>query len=274
MNVLEKIVSNKRMEIARSKERFPIKKLEESPFFQRQPISMKNYLLKKEKSGIIAEIKRKSPSRGDINLNISVLSTTTGYVEAGASALSVLTDNEFFGGSNEDLIVARKHNSCPILRKDFILDEFQIVEAKSIGADVILLIASILYPSEVENLTKFAKSLQMEVFLEVHSKTELEDYLIDSIDLVGVNNRDLKSFETRLDNSLDIIESIPPDYVKISESGINTPDDILTLINAGFEGFLIGETFMKASYPDKACRIFIETLNTKMEQQEKAISNN
>ncbi len=274
MNIIEKIVSHKRLEIARRKEQFPINKLEKSPFFKRQPLSLKKYLLKKDKSGIIAEIKRKSPSRGDINLNISVLSTTIGYVEAGASALSVLTDNEFFGGNNEDLIIARKHNSCPILRKDFILEEYQIVEAKSIGADAILLIASILNPSEVANLTKFAKSLQMEVLLEVHSKTELEDYLIDLVDLVGVNNRDLKSFETRLDKSLGIIELIPTDFVKISESGITTADDVITLKRAGFDGFLIGEIFMKESNPEKACRIFIENLNTKIKHQEKTFSNN
>lgn len=274
MTIIEKIVSHKRLEIARRKEQFPIKKLEKSPFLKRQPLSLKNYLLKKDKSGIIAEIKRKSPSRGDINLNISVLSTTIGYIKAGASALSVLTDNEFFGGNNEDLIIARKHNSCPILRKDFTLEEYQIVEAKSIGADVILLIASILHPSEVENLTKFAKSLQMEVLLEVNSKTELEDYLIDLIDLVGVNNRDLKTFETGLDKSLGIIELIPPDFVKISESGITTADDVITLKKAGFDGFLIGETFMKASNPEKACRIFIENLNTKIKHQEKTFSDN
>ncbi len=274
MNILEIIVSNKRKEIARNKERFSIKELEASPFFQRQPLSLKNHLLMKDKPGIIAEVKRKSPSKGDINLNISVVTTTIGYVKAGASALSILTDNEFFGGNNEDLIITRKSNSCPILRKDFMLEEYQIIEAKSIGADAILLIASILNPSEVSDLSKFAKSLQMEVFLEVHSKSELEDYLIDSIDLVGVNNRDLKSFETQLDNSLDIIELIPPGYLKISESGINTPDDVIALKRAGFDGFLIGEAFMKASNPHKACRIFIDTLYTKIKQQEKAFSNN
>jgi indole-3-glycerol phosphate synthase len=181
---------------------------------------MKKYIKREDKSGIIAEFKRKSPSKGIINATAQVEATSIGYMQAGASALSVLTDKEFFGGQNEDLITARKFNFCPILRKDFILDEYQILEAKSIGADCILLIAAALEPDRLKELAAFAKSLGLEVLMEVHDGEELERSLCNDLDLVGVNNRSLKTFEVSVDTSLGLVDRIPDRFVK--SLGVNS----------------------------------------------------
>jgi indole-3-glycerol phosphate synthase len=178
-------------------------------------------------------------------------------MQAGASALSVLTDAEFFGGKSSDLTTARKFNFCPILRKDFVIDEYQITEAKSIGADVILLIAAILTKEQINNYTKFAHDLGMEVLLEIHGEDELEK-VIPEIQIVGVNNRNLKTMEISLQTSLDIFSKLPKESVKISESGIHTPQQLLTLKEAGFKGFLMGEYFMKHSRPEEVCKNFIK----------------
>jgi len=260
MDILQKIVDFKRTEVDERKGLFPIALLEKSTYFAGKPVSLKKYLLREDKSGIIAEIKRKSPSKGDINPYVSVERTSIGYMQAGASALSVLTDKEFFGGKNEDLMVARKFNFCPILRKDFMIDEYQVIEAKSIGADVILLIAAVLSPEEINNLASLAKSLGMEVLLEVHSIEELQRSINPNIDVIGVNNRNLKTFEVSLQNSIDILPHIPADFVAVSESGIKTPQDVVYLRNAGFKGFLIGENFMTNSRPEIACKEFIEDI--------------
>jgi indole-3-glycerol phosphate synthase len=260
MDILQKIVDFKRTEVDERKGLFPIALLEKSTYFAGKPVSLKKYLLREDKSGIIAEIKRKSPSKGDINPYVSVERTSIGYMQAGASALSVLTDKEFFGGKNEDLMVARKFNFCPILRKDFMIDEYQVIEAKSIGADVILLIAAVLSPEEINNLASLAKSLGMEVLLEVHSIEELQRSINPNIDVIGVNNRNLKTFEVSLQNSLNILPHIPADFVAVSESGIKTPQDVVYLRNAGFKGFLIGENFMTNSRPEIACKEFIEDI--------------
>lgn len=260
MDILSEIVENKRKEVETSKELYPVKLLENSAFYETKPVSLKKYLQREDKSGVIAEIKRKSPSKGMINSHVSVERTSIGYMQAGASGLSILTDKEYFGGSADDLKVARSFNFCPILRKDFMVDEYQVIEAKSIGADVILLIASVLDKAEIERLGGLAQSLGMEVLLEVHNEEELNRSITDKIDLIGVNNRNLKTFETNVQTSFDLAELIPKDFVKVSESGIADPDTIKQLKKYGFEGFLIGETFMKSGRPEKAAKEFIKQL--------------
>jgi indole-3-glycerol phosphate synthase len=186
--------------------------------------------------------------------------TTIGYMQAGASALSILTDKEFFGGSNEDLGIARKFNFCPILRKDFTIDEYQIIEAKSIGADAILLIAAVLTPQQSKDLAAFAHSFGLEVLLEVHDEEELALHRNTDADLIGVNNRNLKTFEVSIETSKRLAALIPSHVVKVSESGIASPQTILELKQYGYEGFLMGENFMKHSRPEKAAREFVKEL--------------
>jgi len=257
MNILDKIIAHKQKEVAESKSLVPVKRLEQSIYFENRVVSMKQYVTNPEKTGIIAEFKRKSPSKGIINGTAEVEQTSIGYMQAGASALSILTDREFFGGKNEDLTVARRYNFCPILRKDFVIDEYQIVEAKSIGADCILLIAAVLDPDRLEELARFAKELGLEVLMEVHDREELERSLNDHLDLVGVNNRNLKTFEVSLETSLSLVNIIPSQFIKISESGISDPGTLVQLRAAGFDGFLIGENFMKSSRPHQAAYNFM-----------------
>ena len=204
MNILDKIIAHKRKEVADRKALFPTRLLEQSIYFGGQTISMSQYIRRQDKSGIIAEIKRKSPSKGVINNFVDVERISIGYMQAGASGLSILTDNEFFGGKNEDLTKARSFNFCPILRKDFIIDEYQIIEAKSIGADTILLIAAALSPEEIARYGKLAQSLGLEVLLEVHDLEELQRSVSEHINLLGVNNRNLKTFETSVEVSKEI----------------------------------------------------------------------
>ncbi len=261
MDILEKIIGHKQKEVTERKSLYPVKLLEQSIFFSSPAVSLKKYIQRKDKSGIIAEFKRKSPSKGAINPHVSVERTSIGYMQAGASALSILTDKEFFGGSSDDLMVARKFNYCPILRKDFVIDEYQIIEAKSIGADAILLIAAALQPEKLKALAGFARSLGLEILLEVHSREELYPQSFSVVDLIGVNNRDLKTFEVNVETSKKLSEFIPKEIVKISESGISSPETIVELRKYGFEGFLIGENFMKHSRPEVAAKEFIEALN-------------
>lgn len=260
MDVLAEIVSHKRKEVADRKELYPTKLLEKSTYFDGKPVSLKKYIQREDKSGVIAEIKRKSPSKGMINEHVSVEKTSIGYMQAGASGLSVLTDKNFFGGSSDDLMTARSFNFCPILRKDFIIDEYQVIEAKSIGADVILLIAAILSKKEIEELGSLATSLGMESLLEVHSEDELNDSITDKVNLIGVNNRNLKTFETSIQTSKDLVDKIPADFVKVTESGLHTPEVVNELKTCGFEGFLIGETFMKSGRPERAAKEFISQI--------------
>ena len=261
MDILEKIIAHKHKEVAERRSLYTEKLLEQSIYFEGKPVSLKKYLLREDKSGIIAEFKRKSPSKGVINAHAPVERTTIGYMQAGASALSVLTDKEFFGGTSDDLKTARKYNFCPVLRKDFIVDEYQIVEAKSIGADAILLIAAALEPKRLKELAAFAKTLGLEVLMEVHNQEELEQNLNEHLDVVGVNNRNLKTFDVSIDTSKQLSELISDEFVKISESGISDPETIKELRNYGFKGFLIGETFMKSARPELAAKEFIGKLN-------------
>lgn len=260
MTILDKIIIHKRNEVVKTKETNSIKLLEKSLYFESACFSLKQFITRKDKNGIIAEFKRKSPSKGIINNISKVKNVTNGYVEAGVSALSILTDNYFFGGKNEDLIIARKSNNCPILRKDFIISEYQILEAKSIGADAILLIASVLTKNEIKQFTTLAHQLGLEVLFEIHTQEELDKY-IPEINLVGINNRNLKTFEVDFDNSIKLCNQLPVGIVKIAESGIRNFKNIIELKKHGFDGFLIGESFMKTKKPELACRGFIKQLN-------------
>jgi len=264
MNILEEIIAYKKEEIEQRKQLYPVKLLEKSIHFEAPVVSLKKYLLREDKYGIIAEIKRRSPSKGLINSHVSIERTSIGYMQAGASALSILTDEKYFGGSNEDLKLARKFNFCPILRKEFIVDEYQLIEAKSIGADAILLIAAAQEPDQIQHLSKKAHFLGLEVLMEIHNEEELQNNIHDSVDIIGVNNRDLKTFTTDLNTSVSLSEKIPSDYVKISESGIHDPEDIIYLKKYGFQGFLMGEHFMKQSRPEKGCAEFISRLKEKI----------
>lgn len=257
--ILDEIIAHKRIEVAERRELVPVKKLELSEHFNAPCVSLARYLRRRDKVGIIAEIKRRSPSRGAINEYISVEKISIGYMQAGASALSVLTDARFFGGSNADLSCARKFNYCPILRKDFTVDEYQIVEARSIGADAILLIAAAIAPQQIKSLAAFAVSLGLEVLLEIHELKELPDSL-ENISIVGVNNRDLRSFSVDTNRSFEIAEKLPAEIVRISESGLSEPETIVELKKIGYDGFLVGETFMRESQPEAACAEFIRKI--------------
>lgn len=270
MNILEKIIAHKRTEVAERQSFYPAKLLERSIFFETPTVSLTKYLRRPDRHGIIAEFKRRSPSKGIINAYAKVEQTTIGYMQAGASALSILTDEHFFGGKNEDLTTARKFNFCPILRKDFTISEYQIIEARSIGADAILLIAAVLTPQEVRQLGAFARSLGLEVLLEIYDGSEL-GHLCDTVDAVGVNNRNLADFSVDVRRSIELAPHIPDDFVKVSESGLSDPAAILELRAAGFQGFLIGENFMKHSRPEEASKEFIATLATLERQRTPAI---
>ncbi len=260
MNILDQIIEHKLKAVSDRKSLYPVRLLEQSIFFSSPTVSLKKYINREDKSGVIAEFKRKSPSKGMINQYAPIERTTIGYMQAGASALSVLTDQKFFGGSNEDLSLVRKYNFCPILRKDFTIDEYQIVEAKSIGADAILLIAAVLDPIQSKALADFAHSFGLEVLLEVHEENELLQNLNVGADLIGVNNRNLKTFEVSTDVSKKLAPLIPDHIVRVSESGISSPETIVELKRFGYKGFLIGENFMKHSRPEVAAREFIENL--------------
>ncbi|MBJ6109571.1 indole-3-glycerol phosphate synthase TrpC [Hymenobacter sp. BT523] len=259
--ILQTIVAHKRKEVATRRELVPVKLLETSLYFASKPLSLRHYLLRENGSGLIAEFKRKSPSKGWINQYAPVERTTLGYMQAGAAALSVLTDAAFFGGKNEDLAVARRFNFCPILRKDFVVDEYQVLEAKSIGADAVLLIAAVLTPAEIATLGTLARSLGLEVLLEVHDAGELaRSANADAVDLIGVNNRNLHDFSLSLDTSLELASAIPDSFVKVSESGISNAAAIAQLRGAGYRGFLLGEAFMRHARPERACAALVQEL--------------
>ncbi len=260
MNILDKIIEHKIKEVAERKTLYPIELLEKSVNFESPCVSLKKYLLRPDKSGIIAEFKRKSPSKGDINKYADPEQVSIAYMQAGASALSVLTDKEFFGGSNEDLKTVRKFNFCPVLRKDFIIDEYQIIEAKSIGADAILLIASVLSDLQIDSFAQLAQSLGMEILYEVHNFEELQKIDLQDDKIIGINNRDLTSFVTDVQTSVNLAKHIPDNHIKVSESGISKPQTIKDLKQHGFRGFLIGEEFMKTANPGDACKEFIKSL--------------
>jgi indole-3-glycerol phosphate synthase len=263
MNILEQIIAHKKTEVEERKNHKSIAELEKGPFFRNEALSLKKFLLDPSRTGIIAEYKRKSPSKGIINDMVSVEDVTTAYANNGASGISVLTDKEFFGGSIGDLMAATI-NEVPLLRKDFMIDEYQVVEAKSYGAEVILLIAACLSPEQVKQLARIAKNLGMEVLLEVHNVKELE-HICEEVDMVGVNNRNLKTFEVNIQTSLDLIQNIPRSKLAVTESGISDVETIVTLKRAGFKGFLIGENFMKHPQPAIAFADFVKQLKAAYE---------
>ncbi len=263
MTILDTIIAQKALEVEARKARVSLEALTKQGYFAKTTNSLKLSLSNPASSGIISEFKRKSPSKGIINDQVTVADVTTGYVAAGAACLSVLTDEPFFGGTDQDLLEARKANpTIPILRKDFIIDPYQIFEAKALGADVILLIAANLTPTQVYELGKVVKSLGMETLLEVHDQEELDRSLCEYIDVVGVNNRNLKNFaEQNVNASLALADKIPAHLLKISESCISKPETIQQLKSVGYQGFLIGENFMKTPNPGEALQQFIAQID-------------
>lgn len=267
MDILEQIVATKRIQVARQKEAIPLNTLLAmgSEPLERNSPSMRKALMVSP-SGIIAEFKRKSPSKGWLHPNAEIADILPLYEQGGAAACSILTDKVYFGGSLSDLQKARKRVNIPLLRKDFIIDPYQIYQAKIMGADAILLIAACLTTDECRELAQTAHSLGLEVLLEIHSSGELK-YLNPYIDLLGVNNRNLGSFHTDINNSFRLIDEIRK-YTQgtnsspllVAESGISQTATVKELRTAGFQGFLIGETFMKTENPGLALSNFIQEL--------------
>ena len=265
MTILDKIVAEKRREVAQREAETPAAALAQAPLFSRPVLSARAALTAAGSSGIIAEFKRRSPSKGVINGLAEAGPTTAGYVAAGAAVLSVLTDEPFFGGRPDDLRAARAANpATPILRKDFIISEYQLTEARALGADLVLLIAACLSPAEVVTLSKFAHELGLEVLLEVHDEAELRSHLANSVDLVGVNNRNLNTFVTDLGTSARLASLIPSNFVRVAESGLQQASSIVALRQAGYQGFLIGETFMKTPDPAAALAGLVAELSAQL----------
>lgn len=260
MNILDKIIADKRNEVTLKKQLISAEDLERYPLFGYKTTSLAT-ALRNSKSGIIAEHKRRSPSKSVINQDLNVQDVAIGYETAGVCGMSVLTDNKYFGGSLDDLILSRATVKMPLLRKEFIIDEYQILEAKAHGADVILLIAAVLSRAEIKRFSELAKNLGLDVLLEVHNLEELEKSIMPSLDMLGVNNRNLKTFEVSTDISKQLSEMIPNDFVKVSESGISSTEAIQDLKNYGYQGFLIGENFMKTDDPGKSASTFITELS-------------
>ncbi len=257
-NILAKIVEHKLIEVAERKKQISVAELESMPLFTGQGYSLKSNLLNPSLTGIIAEFKRQSPSKGVINDMSSVIEVSQAYTQFGAAGISVLTDKHFFGGSIDDLSKAVQ-NPIPVLRKEFIVDEFQLLEAKAYGASVILLIAACLTPVETDAFATFAKSIGLEVLLEIHDANEL-GHISDAVDFVGINNRSLKSFEVNIEHSLELKNQLPKEKLSIAESGIYSVDTFKLLKKEGFNGFLMGEYFMKESNPALAFETFVTSI--------------
>lgn len=260
MNILDKIIADKRKEVELKKRLISTSKLEKYPLFGMKTSSLAS-ALENSSTGIIAEHKRRSPSKEVINQSLNVQDVVRGYEDAGVCGISVLTDAKYFGGSLDDLLLAKATVKTPLLRKEFIIHEYQIIEAKAHGADVILLIAAVLSREDIKRFSQLAKSLQMDVLLEVHNLEELNKSLMPSLDMLGVNNRNLKTFTVSLEISRQLSEEIPKNFVKVSESGISNVRAIGELKNYGYKGFLVGENFMKTDDPGKSASEFIKELN-------------
>lgn len=259
MDILTQIVANTKKELQTRKQNCSVKELEKTANYKKNRISLSQAIRDKSGTAIIAEIKFKSPSSGKLHDKIEPAKIGLGYQTAGATAISVLTDEKYFSGKTEYLTKTREVTEIPILRKDFILEEYQIVEARAIGADAILLLAAILKPKELLRLARFANAIGLETLLEIHDE-QLADYLTPAINLVGINNRNLKTFEVNIKNSLKLVEQIPANYCKLSESGLSSADTIKKLVQAKFDGFLIGETFMKSDNPAKSLEKLLSEL--------------
>jgi indole-3-glycerol phosphate synthase len=259
MNILDKIVVRKKEEVAARKKELPMERLVDEIHYHRTGISLMNIFNQQNSKGIIAEFKRRSPSKGIINDRMDPLAVTTAYQSGGASAVSILTDNDFFGGSVDDVLKCRESLSIPILRKEFIVDPYQIHEAKAIGADLILLIAACLTPSQVMGFSAEARSIGLEVLLELHDEDEI-GHICSTVDLVGINNRSLKTFDVDIARSLRMANAIPEGKPKVAESGIDDPEQVKLFRENGYKGFLIGESFMKQTNPGEALKQFISKL--------------
>lgn len=257
MTILDKIIERKKKEVGEQKSKIPLQQLKNSEFFGRPTFSLKESVI--NKNGIIAEFKRKSPSKGIINDKVSPLEVVSGYEKFGASGISILTDSDFFGGNFDDILNVRNHIQIPILRKDFMIDVHQFYEAKSIGADVVLLIASCLSPNQVQEFTELAHELNLEVLLEIHTEDELKHFN-KNIDLVGINNRNLKDFRVDLKHSVNLKNQLPKDVLSVAESGIYNVEDFKFLKEQGFDAFLMGEYFMKNENPGKAFENFLNEI--------------
>jgi indole-3-glycerol phosphate synthase len=259
MTILDLIVSDLYAELKFKKQLIPISQLEHSVLFERTSYSLSERI-RNSSSGIITEHKRRSPSKPNINLNTSIHEVAQGYEKAGASGMSVLTNTKYFGGSLDDLTLARATTQLPLLRKEFIIDEYQILEAKAYGADAILLIAACLSRNEIKSFSETAQKLGLEVLLEVHNQEELDKAIMPSLNLIGVNNRNLKTFQVSLETSKQLVDQIPNEFVKISESGISDISAVKELKKVGFDGFLMGEHFMKTEHPGLSAQQFIQQL--------------
>lgn len=260
MTILDQIIADKRREVELAKINHPISKLKSSAYFNRERYSFKESLDNNNGPSIIAEFKRKSPSKDFGKSHLTTNEICPNYQINGAGALSILTDHKYFGGSNEDVCSVRDKITIPILRKDFIIDSYQIHEAKSIGADCILLIASCLQAEEIAEFTRIAHDLDLEVLLELHGENEIDKISLE-IDAIGINNRNLSTFTTDYNHSLNMLAKLPDEIIKVSESGINSHAQIDELYTAGFKAFLIGGHFMQCDDPATAFRDFITTLN-------------
>jgi indole-3-glycerol phosphate synthase len=259
MNILEKIIEHKKIEVAKAKKKISLAELKDAAFFQRKTFSLKKSV--KSGTGIIAEFKRKSPSKGIINDNADVLEVAKSYEKFGATGISILTDQQFFGGNLQDIIKVREDISIPILRKDFMIDEYQFYEAKANGADVVLLIASCLSPIQVREFTELSHDLGLQVLLEIHTESELKHFN-NEIDLVGINNRNLKDFKVDLQHSVNLKNHLSKETITVAESGIYSLEDFRFLKEKGFDGFLMGEYFMRNEDPGSKFGEFVS--NVKM----------
>jgi len=262
MNILDKIVAERKKTLSQLKQVIPVGAWEMLPLFDKECLSLSKNLLDDNLTGIIAEFKRASPSKGVINDRSDIDDVVTGYQFHGAAGISILTEPVFFQGSNDDLLEAAGYLETPLLRKDFIIDEYQLYESKALGADVILLIAAILHPKEVKKLATIATGLGMEVLLELHDENEL-DHICDDATIIGINNRNLKTFQVDIERSLRMAEQIPSGKLMVAESGIDSIENILLFRNHGFKGFLIGEHFMKQPDPTIAFAEFVKQLKAK-----------
>jgi len=262
VHILEKIVKYKFKEVGARKRETTLSTLKESVYFNRVTNSLLSTLQENNGPAVIAEFKRKSPSKQAINLDANLQEVTDGYSKAGAAAISILTDEHFFGGSDSFLTQVRNElPTMPLLRKEFIIDEYQVYEAKAIGADIILLITEILSKEQVATFSKLARDLDLEILLELHSAEQLGKYH-ESVSYVGVNNRDLKTFSVDYERSKKLYDMLPTEVPKIAESGLSDPEVVAMLYDYGFNGFLMGEHFMRNSDPGAACARFIQTTHT------------
>jgi indole-3-glycerol phosphate synthase len=260
MTILDTIRDLKIREVEKQKSSRPVKALEQSIHFKEPVRSMDEWLRNKDLHGIIAEFKRRSPSKGEINSTALPGKVCHDYFQAGASAISVLTDHEFFGGNQSDLMSARSNILCPVLRKEFIVDEYQVIESRAIGADAILLIAEIHDAAKLHMLHSLARSIGLEVLFEIHDEKSLDKIPPDTA-IIGINSRDLTSFNVNTDHLTEMVPKLPTGTLKVAESGIKSIDEYLTLKKSGFDAFLIGEFFMKDTDPGAACRKFIHDIN-------------